>query len=61
MDATLQREYEAALVAERELWTLVKGKHAGTPDHNPEQWAKWLAAAHLVRALARRLQESGSS
>jgi hypothetical protein len=46
----------AASVAERELWSKVRGKHPGQPDHDPKAWGEWLAAADLVRHLAEELR-----
>lgn len=49
----LEREYDEACETERKLWAVVRGNHPGTKEHNPEMWAKWLAAAERVRVLGR--------
>lgn len=57
----LVTEYEGAVLAEREAWLKVRGKHVGTRLHDPALWREWVDAAEHMRQLALQLQALGSS
>lgn len=53
---SLPEGYEIACELEHKLWSLVKDRHPGQPEHNPTEWRAWLDAVHRVRVLAQSAQ-----
>jgi hypothetical protein len=52
----LEREYLAAVAAERVAWEQARGKHKGSPKYDEQAWNAWVKAAERVRACGEKLK-----
>jgi hypothetical protein len=56
----LMREYEQALVAEREAWARVQ-ENEGTVEGAADAWNAWLASADKVMKIGLQLSDRGGA